>query len=443
MKFEQHLSQQQKQVQKLAMTQQLQQSIQVLQYNTEELQTFIENKALENPLIELQPNHSDYTYSGSRSTQYNNEKESNLMNQIPDSSISLFEYLIDQIHLNYRDTYLRTLVMFLTEFIDLNGYLTISLEEAAENAGAEEIEMLDALTLLQQLDPAGIGARDLRECLMLQTERDDQAPVLAYIVLEEEFTALANRKWADISKKFEIELTEVQEIFDYIQTLTPSPGSIFGSTLGIYIRPDLKVKIEGDQLIVISNKEGAPQIRFQEAYFKKMEETKDKEVQEYISEKKKDFEWLQKTVAQRGDTILRVGKEIVARQKDFFLKPGRPIKPMTLKEIAQDLDIHESTVSRTVNGKYLETNFGSFELRSFFSQGLSRGADGKEEMSAIDVKKFIQQLIDEEDKAKPISDQKLVELLKEKKIEIARRTVAKYREALNIPASSKRKRYDY
>ena len=442
MKFEQRLSQQQKQVQKLAMTQQLQQSIQVLQYNTDELQTFLENKALENPLIELQTTHGDYTYSNSRGSHYTNDKESNLMNQIPDSDLSLFEYLIDQIHLNYRDTYLRTLVLFLTEFVDLNGYLTISLEEAARKTGADTIQMLDALTLLQQLDPAGIGARDLRECLMLQTERDELAPALAYIVLEEDFAALANRKWVDISKKFDIELSEVQEIFDYIQTLTPSPGSMFGSTVGLYIRPDLKIKIDGDQLIVISNREGAPAIRFQEAYFKKMEATNDKEVQAYISEKRKEFEWLHKTVIQRGDTILRVGQEIVSRQRDFFLKTGRPIKPMTLKEVAQALDVHESTVSRAVNGKYLETNFGSFELRSFFSQGLSRGNKSEEDMSAIDVKKFIQQLIEKEDKAKPISDQKLVERLKENNIEIARRTVAKYREALNIPSSSKRKRYD-
>ncbi|MBL1223903.1 RNA polymerase factor sigma-54 [Enterococcus sp. BWR-S5] len=441
MKFEQHLSQQQKQVQKLAMTQQLQQSIQVLQYNAEELQTFIENKALENPLIELQNNVNDYTYSGSSSGQYNNDKESNLMNQIPDSSLSLFEYMIEQIHLNYRDTFLRKLVLFLAEFIDLNGYLTISLEKAAEQTGADSVQILDALVLLQQLDPAGVGARDLKECLLLQIERDDYSPALAYIILEEEFEAFANKKWAVISKKFDIALTEVQEVFDYVQTLTPSPGSVFGSTAGLYVRPDLKVKIVDGHPFVVSNKEGAPTIRFQQAYFSRMEKTADPEVQEYISEKKKEFEWLQKTIVQRGDTILRVGTEIVERQQDFFLKPERPLKPMTLKEIAQTLDIHESTVSRSVNGKYLETEFGSFELRSFFSQGLASSDDG-EDTSANDVKRQIKQLIEQEDKAKPISDQKLVEKLKENNIEIARRTVAKYREALNIPSSSKRKRYD-
>ncbi|MDU1887630.1 MAG: RNA polymerase factor sigma-54, partial [Enterococcus faecalis] len=191
MKFEQRMSQQQKQVQKLAMTQQLQQSIQILQFNTEELAAFVEAKALENPLIDLQVDTQYTTDFPITSRSYTNQdEENNYMNQIPDYHLSLFESLIDQIHLNYRDTYLRTLVLFLVEYIDVNGYLKISLEEAAEKTEASAIQMLDALTLLQQLDPAGVGARNLQECLMLQTERDDTAPNLAYILLEEEFDAL-------------------------------------------------------------------------------------------------------------------------------------------------------------------------------------------------------------------------------------------------------------
>lgn len=177
------------------MTQQLQQSIQILQFNTEELAAFVEAKALENPLIDLQVDTQYTTDFPITSRSYTNQdEENNYMNQIPDYHLSLFESLIDQIHLNYRDTYLRTLVLFLVEYIDVNGYLTISLEEAAEKTEASAIQMLDALTLLQQLDPAGVGARNLQECLMLQTERDDTAPNLAYILLEEEFDALVSRK---------------------------------------------------------------------------------------------------------------------------------------------------------------------------------------------------------------------------------------------------------
>lgn len=443
MKFEQRMSQQQKQVQKLAMTQQLQQSIQILQFNTEELAAFVEAKALENPLIDLQVDTQYTTDFPITSRSYTNQdEENNYMNQIPDYHLSLFESLIDQIHLNYRDTYLRTLVLFLVEYIDVNGYLTISLEEAAVKTEASAIQMLDALTLLQQLDPAGVGARNLQECLMLQTERDDTAPNLAYILLEEEFDALVSRKWGPLAKKFGIELAEIQLIFDYIQTLSPAPGNIFDATEELYIRPDLTVRIKEGRIVVISNKAGRPTLNFQENYFKRMQETDDKEVQEYIKDKKNEFEWLERAVNQRGDTILRVGQEIVRRQEAFFLEADRPLKPMTLKEIADALSIHESTVSRAVNGKYLETTFGVFELRSFFSTSILSSEEDGEDVSTTMVKKQLQKLIDQEVKSKPLSDQKLVERLKDSGMEISRRTVAKYREALGIPSSSKRKRYE-
>ena len=443
MKFEQRMSQQQKQVQKLAMTQQLQQSIQILQFNTEELAAFVEAKALENPLIDLQVDTQYTTDFPITSRSYTNQdEENNYMNQIPDYHLSLFESLIDQIHLNYRDTYLRTLVLFLVEYIDVNGYLKISLEEAAEKTEASAIQMLDALTLLQQLDPAGVGARNLQECLMLQTERDDTAPNLAYILLEEEFDALVSRKWGPLAKKFGIELAEIQLIFDYIQTLSPAPGNIFDATEELYIRPDLTVRIKEDRIVVISNKAGRTTLNFLENYFKRMQETDDKEVQEYIKDKKNEFEWLERAVNQRGDTILRVGQEIVRRQEAFFLEADRPLKPMTLKEIADALSIHESTVSRAVNGKYLETTFGVFELRSFFSTSILSSEEDGEDVSTTMVKKQLQKLIDQEVKSKPLSDQKLVERLKDSGMEISRRTVAKYREALGIPSSSKRKRYE-
>ncbi|GMQ73388.1 hypothetical protein TEHSL10_10220 [Tetragenococcus halophilus] len=167
MKFEQQFSQKQSQTQKLAMTQKLQQSIQILQYNTEDLIDYIDNKALENPLLEvIEPSYSS-NYSKPRKS---SGEEMNYLSQIPDNSISLFEHLIDQVHLNYRDTYLRQLVLYLVEYIDLNGFLKISLKEAAEKTGGSAIQLLDALTLIQQLDPAGVGARNLQECLMLQTK---------------------------------------------------------------------------------------------------------------------------------------------------------------------------------------------------------------------------------------------------------------------------------
>lgn len=441
MKFQQNFAQKQQQTQKLAMTQQLQQSIQVLQYNSEELLAFIENQALENPLVEViepdwQPDYKKTAYTG---------EETSYLNQIPDTNLSLFEYLIEQVHLNYRDTFLRKIVLYLVEYIDINGFLTIDLEKAMEATGASYIQMLDALTLLQQLEPAGVGARNLQECLMLQTERDDSAPALAYIVLEECFDQLAERKWKDIAKRFNTDLKEIQQIFDYLQTLSPSPGRVFDSSSEIYIIPDVRVLIHEGEVQVVSNRKGQPAVQFQTSYFQQMQKKADEETEKYLNERKQEFDWLKKTLAQRGDTIVRVAQAIVSRQKEFFLNPSRPIKPLTLKEIADQLEIHESTVSRAVQGKYMETTFGVFEFKKFFTTRLSGNANqeqSEEDLSADMAKKKLQELVDQENKAKPLSDQKLAELLKEEAIAISRRTVAKYRDALGIPSSSKRKRYD-
>ena len=437
MKFQQQFSQQQKQTQKLAMTQKLQQSIQVLQFSSDELLAFVDNQALENPLIDLTDHEypTSYTQGSGTSEQFNE-----YLNQIPNRGSSLFEYLIDQIHLNYRDTFLRTVVLFLVEYIDLNGFLTIDLVKAGQMIGASEIQMLDALTLIQQLDPAGVGARDLRECLMLQTERDDSAPELAYIVLEEWFTELAERKWDKIAKNLAVSLSEIQQVFDYIQTLTPTPGAAFGSTDGLYIIPDLRVTITEGQPVVTSNRRAMPEVRFQQHYFDQLKQSGDAEVKKYLDNKAQEFAWLKKTLQQRGDTIYRVGEAIVHHQQAFFLKADRPLKPLILKEIADELGIHESTVSRAVNGKYLETEFGVFELKSFFGQKVS--TQSGEDVTTEAIKRRLAALINEENKQKPLSDQKLADLLKAEEVEISRRTVAKYREALNIPGSSKRKRFD-
>ena len=437
MKFEQQFTQQQKQTQKLAMTQKLQQSIQVLQFSTEELTDFIENESLENPLLEVVLPNYTANYSKPRTS---TGTEMNYLSQIPDSRISLFEHLLDQIHLNYRDTYLRTLVLYLVEHIDLNGFLTITLEEAEKNTGGTTIQILDALTLIQQLDPAGVGARNLQECLMLQTERDNYAPELAYVILEECFTELVDRKWEMIARRFSITMSNVQQVFDYIQSLTPTPGAAFGSTEGLYIIPDLTVKIKDNQITLLSNRNITPEIKFQQNYFEQMKQSGDKEVLQYLKAKQQDFEWLKKTIQQRGDTIFNVGNEIIQRQQAFFLNSEHPIKPLILKDIAEKLDIHESTVSRAVNGKYLETDFGVFELKTFFSQKLA--SEEGEDRSTTDVKNRLKQLVSEENKRKPLSDQKIVDLLKAEGVDISRRTVAKYRDGLGIPSSAKRKRFD-
>ncbi|MEG0550628.1 MAG: RNA polymerase factor sigma-54 [Vagococcus sp.] len=444
MRFEQQLNQKQKQTQKLAMTQELQQSIQMLQYNTDELLSFLESKVLENPLMELKVESNDYETPIKNTPKRSSDdepEENNWINQVPDDSLSLFDFLIKQIHLNYRDTHLRQLVLFLVEYIDVNGYLTISLEEAEKMTKTTSIEMLDALTLIQLLEPIGVGARDLRECLMLQIEKDEEAPDLAYIIVEEYFEELASRKWDVVRKAYDIDLYDVQQIFDYIQKLSPNPGARFNQEKEMFIHPDVIVKVREDAIEVLSTKRGAPQLIFQQAYFDKMNQVEDKEVKDYLKNRKNEFDWIKRGVLQRGNTILKVAEEIVKRQTAFFLDKNRPLVPMQLKEIAKAIDVHESTISRSVNGKYLETSFGIFELRSFFTTGLAQKVS-EEEVSADTIKKTLLSLVAEEDKNKPLSDQKLVDLLLSQEIQVSRRTIAKYRDELQIPASSKRKRYD-
>lgn len=433
MKFQQGYSQKQQQTQKLAMTQELQQAIQILQFNTEELQDYVETVSLENPLFEVvAPKIQSDLMQMSGSAPKNDS-----FMQIADHFVSLFEHLINQIHLNYRDTFIREIMLALVEYVDVNGYLKVDEAELKEELQASDIQYLDALTLLQQLDPPGVGARDLQECLMLQTEQDDFAPELAYLLLEEAFDKIAKRKFEQLAKDYQISLAQIQQIMDYIRTLNPFPGASFGEQESNFIIPDLTLIREEDHLEVLSNKRGQLRLNFQENYFKRLKEQADEETKVYLKEKLQQFEWLSKTLGQRKDTILEVGKIIVQHQSAFFEDKQAALKPLMLKDVAKQLEVHESTISRAVNGKYIETDFGVFELRSFFVNKLN-----DEDTSADEVKHLIAKLVKEEDRCKPLSDQKIVELLAEKEQKISRRTVAKYREALKIPSSSKRKRFD-
>lgn len=433
MKFQQGYSQKQQQSQKLAMTQELQQAIQILQFNTEELQDYVETVSLENPLFDVV---APKIQSDLMQMHSGPIKEDSFI-QIADHPISLFEHLIHQIHLNYRDTFIREIMLILVEYIDVNGYLKVNEEELKKELNATDIQYLDALTLLQQLDPPGVGARDLQECLMLQTEQDDYAPELAYLLLEESFDAIAKRKFEQIAKDYQISLAQVQQILDYIRTLNPFPGTSFGSQDSNFIIPDLTLVRREGQLVVLSNKRGQLRLNFQENYFNRLKRQADEETTAYLKEKLQQFKWLNKTLGQRKDTILEVGKIIVQHQAAFFETKQGALKPLMLKDVAKQLEVHESTISRAVNGKYIETDFGVFELRSFFVNKVSG-----EDTSVDEVKRLIALLVEKEDKHKPLSDQKIVELLAEKEQKISRRTVAKYREALNIPSSSKRKRFD-
>lgn len=426
--------QQQKQTQKLAMTQQLQQSIQVLAYNNEELQNFIADKALENPFLELNNNE----YQNTSNHILDSDQVQSYLEQLPDKYESLYSYLEEQIFLNYRQTKIRDVMIYLLDYIDQNGYLNIDLEDLTTTE-IDQIMLMDALALIQQLEPAGVGARNLQECLLLQIERDNTSPNLAYVILEEEFDNFVNHKWDVIAKKYQIELIDLQDISDYLLTLTPHPGNFISDLHIQNIIPELTVKKENDQLLITYNKYGQPQVTLEYEYYQDIINSNDNSAIKFAKEKRNEIVWIQKSLQQRQETIYQVGEAIINKQIDFFTDDKHPLKPLKLSDIAKELNIHESTVSRSINGKYLETWFGVFELKSFFAK---KAANSTDDSTTHDIKNEIKKIINNEDKTKPYSDQKIADLLKETNHNISRRTVAKYREELEIPSSTKRKRYN-
>jgi len=432
--------QQQRQTQKLAMTQRLQQSIQMLQFNVEELRDFLTQKALENPLIDVDTNwNSNHT---SLSAAKNVSAHADFIERVSTTNQhSLFEYLLDQIHLTMRDTKLRKIVLHLIEYVDVNGYLKVDEQQVMTEMGATPIELLDAITLLQQLDPPGVGARSLQETLMLQTESDDTAPNLAYIILEENFDNLVNRQWERLAKQYQVTLADISSVYDYVRTLSPTPGAAIGQETTGYIFPDLVVTNQHGQLALKTASMAQPVVKFQAHYYQQMSRHTDQELTEYLKEKKSEYDWIASSLQQREATIFRVGSVIIERQAAFFLQTTTELNPLLLRDVAQQLQVHESTISRSINGKYIQTDFGMFELKRFFTKAVSkRPTDGKM-VSADNVQHRIIDLINSENKEKPLSDQKIVQILKSEKVELSRRTVAKYRENLNIPSSSKRKQY--
>lgn len=406
------------------------QRIQLLNFNQDELITFLNSKMLDNPFIEVKTPTSTTQSVGAGQD----------MTWIADTKQSLRDYLIEQVLLTYRDTLIREMMFWWINQLDPKGYCLKTLEKAADETKADETLLLDALVLLQQLAPAGIAARSLQECLMLQTERDHSAPETAYIILEESFDQLIDRKWKIIAEKYDITLQDVQTVFDYIKKLDPSPGDQFSNPLDYTIRPDLTVQLAGNELTIKEAKEHTPILQFDQEYVAELKEQNDKEVLSYVRDKQQEYKNLQENLQLRQETILRVGTAIVQKQKAFFFGKTDSLVPLQLKELAEELGLHESTISRTINGKYIQTDLGTYEFKFFLSR--NHQTDEETSFSTHSVQQHLLKLVENENKQKPLSDQKIVELLKESNFDISRRTVTKYRKQLDIPASSKRKRYD-
>ncbi|PWW29564.1 RNA polymerase RpoN-/SigL-like sigma 54 subunit [Cytobacillus oceanisediminis] len=435
----------QQQTMKLAMTQELTQAIALLQYSTQELSSFLENKALENPLLKVESGHvqtMDPRYDRVKPTRKKVEKDKiNWIEQIGSGKTMLLdEYLKSQLHFNL-NAIEKKVIERLIESLDENGYFRAELNAIASSfrISAEDAERM--LEIIQELEPAGVGARNLQECLSLQLKRMPERNELAEAIMNEYFTLFAEKKWKEIAKQLGVELKDIQEVFDLVQTLNPRPASSFQSEKSAYITPDVIIKWDGKSFSVSVFDEVLPKISFNNDYYKRFSAAGDRNVSRFLQEKQQDYHWIVRSIEQRKETLSNVTLKIVEKQQDFFIKGPAYLKPMTMKEISDELDIHESTVSRAVREKYAQTPYGTYELRSFFSSTIKTTSD--ENTSSQQVKTIISKMIEGENKQKPLSDQELVKLLKEKEgMVVSRRTIAKYRDQLGIPSSSKRKRYD-
>ena len=343
----------------------LEESLKLLGYDNEDLFAYLQQKALGNPLIEVKVNKEfDERAVKEKTVVYKPDKDDpsdtvSAMEQVFEEVPALDTFLLEQIHANMRDTPLRELVLFLVAFINPEGYVTIDLDDAAEQKGVEPIMMLDALTLLHQLDPPGVGARNLQECLMLQTERDEYAPEIAYYILENFFQAFSDRNWQMIADEMDVELADVKAVFEYAQSLDPTPGSAFGDDSLSLPRPDLYLQTVDGHLTVKYNEWSSPVVVFQKDYYEEMMQYEDEDVQQFLAAKKTEYEQLRSAVAFRKELLLGAGELITTLQKGFFLE-SRELKPLDVSRLADDLGISISDMREGVLNKMIETERGTF-----------------------------------------------------------------------------------
>ncbi|WP_255301524.1 RNA polymerase factor sigma-54 [Bacillus sp. AFS040349] len=435
----------QQQVTSLTMTQGLAQAISLLQFSTAELTDFIQEKSLENPLLEMEDHDPkdiivDRDFTRNTTFRYEEQdKQLSPLDFLTRKGESLREHLIRQLRLLNLSEHIKKQVQYFIYHVNENGYLTEDVEELCLDLKITSTEGREILSLLQSLEPVGVGARNLQECLLLQLKRSPEKNELAEMIVAEYMEDFANKRWKIISNKRSISLEEIQKVHDVIQQLQPRPGSSFSHDVPEYIAADVSVIEVDGELVVSVNDELIPKIQFQAQYKSLL---KDKEINSYIKEKYHELQWLIKSVNHRQLTLYRVAKAIVEKQRDFFYKGSESLKPLSLKDIAEELEVHESTVSRITSNKYMETPQGIFELKHFFTHSLYTSSSTAGSTTASHIKKMMKQVIDQENKLKPLSDQKIVHILAEEhSIELSRRVIAKYRDELNIPSSSKRKRF--
>jgi len=352
---------------------------------------------------------------------------------------TLSEHLLNQLHL----TWLSEKEMEIGEYIIWNinedGYLSCDVEVIAENLGVTPEEVEKVLKVIQTFEPVGIGARNLQECLLIQL-KSRKGSKEAIEIIQNYFDDFKNKRFEKIAKSMNISLRRVKMALQEISKLNPKPGEGYISQAENYVIPDVIIERVDDDFIVTLNEHNIPHLRISNAYKRMLADQSGvpKEVKEYIRKRIESARWLINSIHQRRVTIIKVVQAILNRQREFFERGGGPLKPMILKDIAEDVGLDISTVSRVTSGKYVQTDFGVFELRYFFSERLQTSSG--EEVSNKQIKDRIREIIENENPRRPLTDQEIVDILAKEGFLIARRTVAKYREQMRIPVARLRRK---
>lgn len=438
------------QSQSLVMTTQLKQSLAILNMSKLELDEEIKRECEENPLIDAEKtteidweayikNIEKSNLYDKNEVSYNRDNEVSFENMVKYSS-SLYEDLHFHISLYKLSKKEMEVCDYIIDSLDEDGYLRANEEEIISELNIDKELFESCLLNIQQLEPNGVGARNISECLIIQIRNlgiDNE--ILEKIILND-LELIGNNKYRDISKKYKISLQQCVDMMEIVKSLNPKPGISVSKESSMYIHPDVIVEKLDGEFIVYKNTNDNYQLNINNFYKEILKNaSSDNSAKSFIKEKLNSATMLIKSIESRNSTIMKIAKEIVKSQQEFFENGVRYIKPMRMKDIADRLGFHESTISRGVNGKYMLTTFGIFEFRYFFSSAIESNKD--EGTSSLSIKKMIQDKIKAENKKKPLSDDKIASMLKEEGINIARRTIAKYREELKIPSSSKRKQY--
>lgn len=478
-----------RQSQSLVMTQQLQQSIKLLQCNSLELREFVEQELEKNPFLQQEepeqtdapaeetkqpsddgePREADFGGDkfesdggeswddsadietdylrheqniNSRGAGFDGEDDGFGIEDNASQGVSLREHLLEQLQLTESDPVRRMIGAHLIDTVDEAGYIKEDIAALSETLGCEIAEAESVLAMLQGFDPPGICARNLSECLALQLKDKNRLDPAMQTLLEH-LHLLGDGKFDELQKRCGVDKEDLRQMVAEIRESNPKPGSGFTHEISVAVEPDIFVRrLPDGNWHVELNMANFPKVMVNKRYYKKVtSETRNVKDKQYLSEQFGSASWLVRALEQRAQTMLKVAGELVKQQDAFFRLGVRYLKPMTLKHIAAETGYHESTISRVTNGKYLLCPRGTFELKYFFTSALQRAEGGGEDVSSESVKHYIAEMIEAETADNILSDDDIAERLKERNITVARRTVAKYREALNIPPSSKRRRF--